>query len=72
MRNSTALKTTAPQPLITQVAGTASAMLRGLTIRHYRDYDSGLLFHIPDKLVAVVRLTYGAGGYGLGPYRAIP
>lgn len=35
MWNSTALKTTSPTPLFTQVAGTASAMLRGITIRPY-------------------------------------
>ncbi len=35
MRNSPTLKTTAPSPLITQVAGTASAMLRKFAIRPY-------------------------------------
>ena len=35
MRNNTALKTTVPTPLITQVAGTASAMLRGFAIRPF-------------------------------------
>ena len=35
MRNTTALKTTVPVPIFTQVAGTASALLRGIAIRPF-------------------------------------
>ncbi len=35
MRNSAAVKSTAPTPFIAQVAGTASAMMRGFAIRPY-------------------------------------